>query len=350
MHVVATGTCSQGWNLVEFYGGDLPNQVDSGSNNILKLQINDGIPVDASRTRVVRDLKIGQGIFNYDIDMDAINVLVKSKANPQVTVKGRTLYIENGGQDDIVKVKVKWAKDTGDRAAKICGIFTDGGLKQVNIRGSLDRLEVTGMVKAVKLKLGSLGQRNRSLLDYIRFKTYFNKTMIKVKDGDVNANMAVNSMYDEDPAGSGGLKALMVVGGNFGMEGTGRWLRAASIAKVLVKDRKAKGGTFADYALFLNDECIPGSDLSIKQFRANMVVDSSLLERHTKVVCGYDRNEIPDPRDIISWRDQPVEHSVGKIIIKGLVFEGTYVLDKPPVKSRIPTIVRVIWIIKGKEQ
>jgi len=356
---LASGTCAENWNLVPFYGGDLPYQLGEGTN-VLYAQVDEKQPLLAGKIVVVEDLGIGKDNMTPDGDGDLIRVTYKSKTGGQIMAKGRTLYVTGGSPKDKIIVKVKKTVKGTDRACRISGIISDSGFRNVKIQGTLDKLLADGFVKKIMTKSGSLGHQCRTRLHNVRFDCDQGRSLIKVKLGDLNANI-LSGTLNVDPGFNGvlstngtipmtiatrkGIKMINVKGGNVGIDSIPRWVDAESVRKIIAKPKKFQGGEVIDYSYFLTGEEKVGKGFSIKKMIANMIADSSGSNAYTRTICGYDTSI--DPLQVTTWTNVPVKYTLGKIKVKGGLVEGTFVLKKQPLKKKIVGNDDADWIIDG---
>ena len=358
--VLSSGTCAEDWNLVPFYSGDLPCQLDQGTN-VLLAQIGNKKPIPAGKVIVVPDLGIGKENMTPDGDGDLIMVIYKSKTGGQINAKGRTLFITGGAAADKLIVKVKKTVKGTDRACRIAGIITDGGFVNLKIQGTLDKLLADKPVRKIMTKFGSLGHKCRTRLHNVRFDSLLGNSIIKIKFGDLNANV-FSGQLDIDPEFNGvlstngslpmtidtrkGIKMINVKGGNVGFGKTKRWLDADYLRKIIVKPKRFDGGDIVDYAFLLTGEEKINKGFSIGKMMVAAIYDTSNSNKSTMSVCGYD-SEI-DPRTVDLWTNLPVKYTIGKIKVKGGPVEGMFILKKEPLKKKIIGVDDADWIIDGK--
>lgn len=341
---VASGVCAIGWNLVTFYAGDLPGTQINDANHLF-LELN-GQTIDAGTIYVVEDLSTDKKTPTEDMDNDKISVAYKNKGDGIISTKGRTIYIQNGSEADKIMVKVKAAKQ-GDGVCRICGIFSDNGFSKIKIAGSLTRMKMDGTGGTLMLKGGDLGKKCSTR----RFFTIFDgptdkakgKIIVKAsKDkntktfigGNVFANILCGTLATEPAqvATRGGVKMIAALGGDFGSDAAKRHLVASSAGKIMTKPKKENGGSIVDYAFYFTGEEKTGSGASVKTIMADNVIDAA--GPNTLVVCGH--QDAVDPLSVTNWVGQQVDYSFGKMVIKGMTLEGTYVIKE--------------WLKGGKEK
>ncbi|MCX7847705.1 MAG: hypothetical protein N2595_06735 [bacterium] len=343
---IATGTCSEDWNVVPFYGGALPAGIGQGTNT-LYLKVADEEPVYAASVLVVPDLQLGQGVTNYDLDGDLISISYKPAGGGQIRAQGRTLFISGGAPKDKLSVKVKAVQKGTDRSARICGVFTDGGFGSVQVAGSLDRFEADGAVKKLRLRNGSLGQPCLTRLNFVRFASAAGKSAVQIKGGGLRANVLIGT---QTPGGQvatrGALKTLAVSGGDIGSPLGRRWLQASSIGTLVAKGSKRRGGVLSDYSLYLTGETKQGSGVSIGKMMVFAMADTSGAGTNVTIVCGHDPalNPLQQP----TWPGVPVQHTLGALSVRGGLSEGTIVVDRLPEKLALPGMNKVKWIVNGE--
>ena len=375
---IATGTCTAGWNLVDFFSGNLPI-TDDDSSNILQLVIgkNDNtISLSADVVTVVDDLNT-QGGPSSDFDSDFIYVKYKSKVGGKCEAKGRTLFITDGSQFDKLIIKVKPAKGKGNGIATICGIISDSGMKSIKIMGNLDRLQLDGILGSLMLKGGSLGRPNATIRYNARFNalTIGSKTKIITKAGKnkTTKNILTANVYANILAGKlesepnnvkelAGLKMLKIIGGNLGVEydeiskTTYRhWLNAKYIDIIMVKPKsKIYGGKTFDYSFYFTGENKIGKGSFKKMYFYYGTEDSSDNKQdNISIVCGYDNNNL-NPVEITgtNWIGQNVSFGFDKIMTKAGELQGTVVL-KNWIKGKTRQVKGTDdarWIVNGKEE
>ncbi|MCP4607805.1 MAG: hypothetical protein GY845_03710, partial [Planctomycetes bacterium] len=354
---VANGTCAEDWNLVPFYSGDLPMQLDEGTNNLFA-QINDKI-LSAGHVIVVRDLGIGKYNMTVDDDGDLIKVIYKSETGGRIEAKGRTLYVTGGSPTDKIIVKVKKAV-LGDKSCRISGIITDGGFVNAKVQGTLDKFLADGPVRKLMTKFGSLGHKCKTKLHNVRFDSDAGKSFVKVICGDVNANV-FSGKLNVDPEFNGvlstngtipmsiearkGIRIMKVKGGYLGIDGTPRWVDADHVRNVIVKPKKLIGGNVIDYSFQLTGEEKLGKSVSIRKIISDLIVDTSGSNAFSKTICGYD--ESINPQYVTNWFELPVKYTIKKIKVIGGLTEGSFILKKEPLKKKITGDDKADWIING---
>jgi len=345
---VATGTCTVGWNLVEFFAGNLPVQ-DENSSNFLQLAVGGGLEFNAGCITVVKDnLKTNPDEFVKDLDDDLIYVKYIPKANGEIRAEGRTLFIEDGNAKDKLIIKVKPAKGTGDGVCRISGIICNGDLGKIKIPGTLDRLIVNGSLKKLILKGGTLGHNCKTKLHNVRFRSDAGKSLIKtvaVKNkldkkfipANVFANILCGELNDDGTIEPEILKTISIAGGNLGLENVRKKLDAKAVGNLIVKQKKDVNGDIIDYSFYLTGEEKQGSGMSFKKIMANNILDSN--SSNSYFVCGYDSdiktNSFPYDVSGNTWTNHIVKYNFGKIIVKGSELNGTFVIkDWAPKKGK----------------
>jgi hypothetical protein len=360
---VAKGECGEGWNLVPFYSGDLPLQLNQGSNKVFAAVGNEK-PLYAGEVMVVPDLA-ANNLWEEDLDGDLVRVTYKSKVGGQLTVKGRTLYISNGDAKDklIIKAKPQKNSSTANKSTDIAGIISDSGFTVVKVMGNVDRLQTDGITRKIILKNGSLGHACRTRLHNVRFNSTLGKTLVKVIVGNIHANI-LSGTVEYDPGFNGilstngtipvtiktreGVKVMMVKGGQLGVDGIRRWTDAAFVKKAMAKAKKKIGGGIIDYSFLMTGEYKPGKLSSMVAYIANDVFDSSGTNGNAFVVCGHDPSLAGNQK--VNWAEQPVQYNVKKVLSKGTTLEGTFVLKTQPKKVKAKGTNNATFIIDGVKQ
>jgi|GEM_PF-1679247 len=359
---LATGECIDGWNLISFFGGDLPDQTFNNPNHLF-LEIGTQI-FDGGLIYPVENLSTDKKNPTTDIDGDQISVSYKGSGN--ISSKGRTLFIENGSVKDKIMVKVKPAKGTGDGVCRVCGIITDNGFAGVKIAGDLDRLVAAGEGKTVMLKGGNLGQKCASkrffaILDgpqekakgKIIVKASKNKSTKAAIGGNIYANILCGTLQTEPDivATLGGLKMVAALGGDIGFQGANKHFIASSVGKLSTKAKKDNGGVINDYSAYFTGEEKAGKSMSAKSIFANNIIDST----GSNIFFVFGFNEATNPLNVTNWLVEPVTHSFGKLIVKGTTLDGTFVIkewlkgDKnKSVKSKATD--NATWIVNGVKE
>ena len=356
---LAVGVCNDGWNLLPFFGGDLPDQQFNIPNNLF-VEIGTQL-FNGGFVYLAEDLSTDKKNPTTDFDGDLISISYKGAGT--ISSKGRTLYIQNGSLKDKIMVKVKPAKGTGDGVCRICGIVTDSGFSSIKVAGDLDKLEAAGNGKTVMLKGGNLGQkcatkRFFAILDgpqekakgKIIVKASKNKSTKEAIGGNIYANILCGTLLSEpdNVASRGGLKMVAALGGDIGFQGAKKHLIASSVGKLSAKAKKDNGGMINDYSAYFSGEEKAGKGMSAKSIFANDIIDST--GSNIFFVFGY--NELTNPLIVTNWRTEPVTHSFGKLTVKGTTLDGTFVIkewlkgDKSKhVKSK--AVDNATWIVNG---
>ena len=335
---IASGICTAGWNLVEFFAGDLPIQ-DEESSNQLVLAIS-GLDFNAGAVIVIEDnLKTNPEEFVKDLDDDLIYVKYIPKAGGVLRTEGRTLFIEDGNAKDKLIIKVKPAIGKGDGVCRISGIICNGDLGMIKIPGDLDKLIVNGSLKKLMLKGGSLGHNCKTKLHNVRFRSAAGKSLIKTVAGknkldkkvipaNVFANILCGEINDDGTIEPEILKMLSIVGGNLGLENNRKKLDAKAVANVILKPKNNLNGDIIDYSFYLTGEEKVGGGMSVKKIMANNIIDSN--SSNSYFICGYDTdiktNSFPYDVSGTNWLNHEVEYNFGKIIVKGSDLNGTFVI------------------------
>jgi hypothetical protein len=144
------------------------------------------------------------------------------------------------------------------------------------------------------------------------------------------------------------LAGITVNGGNIGYESQPHWIRAESIGMCVVKNRNGQGGSISDYSFYLTGQTASGRSESIEKLIAEQIIDSSDDKPYTKIVCGCDTDIGTDiHQDTDTYTAQ---YTLGKLIIRDVLLEGTYVVGSAPRKADVPVINNAIWIINGHRQ
>ena len=355
---VANGICTAGWNLVHFYGGDLPI-VDDESSNLFKLVIGEELgdnvknELDAFSVTVVDDLEINPKVPTTDFDGDLIYIKYVSKTGGKLSSYGRTLVIEDGSPKDKLMIKVKPLKGKGDGVATICGVIVkDGALKMIKHSGDLDRLQVDGIFGKLMIKGGSLGTPSRTIRYNCRFNSQAikSKSMIMLKAGknkttklNIPANCYANILAGELASEPNtidklaGLKAIKITGGNFGVEYNKdtkttyrHWLTAKYIDMVMVKPKaKIVGGYTFDYSFYFTGEGKPTKGSFKKMYFYYGSEDSSEdNQNNANIICGYDEDINPVEITGTNWIGKEVEYGFGKLMTKSGELQGTVGLKR----------------------
>jgi hypothetical protein len=359
-NTVATGMCSAGWNLVTFYGGNLPDQRDD-SSNILHLVVGEEPPKKAGTVTVVDDLEVLPNVPNVDFDGDLL--YIKYKGSGRLSAQGRTVYISGGSSLDNLSIRVKAARGTGDGAFALCGVISDSGMKGIRHFGDIDKLQIDGPLNKLLLKGGNLGHACRTRLYNIRFDSAAGKSKVLVKagkhrttkqfiGGSLQGNILCGTLNEFGKVESRGvLKMLALRGGDAGIEEVPRWLNAEGVGKIFVKPIKFIGGGIIDYSFYLSGQALPG--VSVGKLIAYEIVDTSETNANLHLVCGYDGDT--DPLTVTNWLAQPVDAAFGKMIIKGPSLQGTIVIKKWPKGFKTKHVKffgtdDASWILDGEEQ
>ena len=374
---IASGTCTAGWNLVDFYGGNLPIDSDN-SSNILKFVVgtdgnSDSIVADA--VTVVDDLALN-GLPTIDFDGDLIYIKYVTKAGGKIVSKGRSLYIEGGSPKDRIIIKVKAAKGYGDGVAALCGIISDNSLNAITVMGDLDRLQIDGTLNKLMLKGGSLGRPNAT----VRYNARFNalqvkskaKIMLKAGKNKTTKTVLLANCYANILAGElksepnnvekyAGLKMLKINGGNLGVKYDDinkltfrHWLSAIYADIIMVKPKASSyGGDTFDYSFYFTGESKYGKGSFKTLYLYKGVDDSSANNNNSHFVCGYDEKISPLQIIGMQWTNYPVAFSFNKIMTKAGVFSGTVVIKNwmpnGGLQKQFKGIQEARWIIDGKE-
>ncbi len=363
---VVSGICTTGWNILEFFAGNLPFK-EQTETNMLELVIEPNLKLNAGNVTVVEtDLKINPKTFVEDLDGDLIYVKYISKADGKLRTEGRTLFIENGNANDKLIIKVKPAKGKGDGVCRISGIFCNGDLGMIKIPGSLDRLIVNGSLKKLMLKGGSLGHNCKTKLHNVKFRSNAGKSLIKtvarknkldkkVIPANVFANILCGEINDEGTIELEVLKMISIVGGNLGIENNRKTLDAKAVANVIVKPKNNIDGNIIDYSFYLTGEEKQGGGMSFKKIMANNIIDSN--SSNSYFICGYDTdiktNSFPHDVSGDNWTNYVVKYNFGKIIVKDSVLNGTFVIKDwiinkgkiKQVKAKIAGTDDAFWIV-----
>jgi len=345
--LIASGNCTQGWNLVEFYGGNLPS-ADSDVENQLQLVVgkdsNHEI-LSAFSVTVVDDLnKFG----NASLDFDGDQIYVQYKGTGNIDIKGRTINIENGTDKDKLTIKIKAAKGTGDGVAAICGIFSNGDIKMIKHAGDLDRLQIDGVMSKLMISGGNLGRSNGTVRYNVKFNSLAtkSKSSITLKAGknkydkttimaNCFANILVGELKSEPNTveSLAGLKTLKISGGNLGVDNIAagntyrHWISAKYAGIIMAKPvKKTSGGNLFDYSFYFTGEDMPTKG-SFNKFFFNGVIDSSDNNNNVAIVCGFDDKINPIEITGTNWIGQNVNYGFGKIITKNGL-QGTGVIKK----------------------
>ena len=360
---VASGTCTAGWNVVNFWSENLPDQ-DEDSSNQLVLSVGD-LSFDAGAVTVVEDDLEAENPKDFvkDFDDDLIYVKYISKTGGEIRAEGRTLIIDDGSAKDKLMVTVKAAKGEGDGVCRISGIICNGDLGMVKVMGTVDKLIVNGSLSKLMLKGGSLGHNCKTKLHNVRFESAAgkskitlvagkNKTNKKIIPANVFANILCGELKDDNSIDPQILKMIAIKGGNLGIENVKRRIDAEAVSTILVK-AKGDGGDILDYSFYLTGEEKPGKKMSFKKLLANNIIDSSTSNSY--FICGYDINANYNPYDVsgTNWLSHQVESGFGKIIIKGGDINGTYVIDDwapnkglaKQVKTKMADTDDATWIV-----
>ncbi|RLD12061.1 MAG: hypothetical protein DRI44_01935, partial [Chlamydiae bacterium] len=359
---LAVGVCNDGWNLIHFFGRDLPDQTFNNPNHLF-VEVGTQL-FDGGFVYVVEDLSTDKKDPTIDIDGDEISVSYKGSGS--VSSKGRTLFIKNGSPKDKIMVKVKAAKGVGDGVCRICGIITDSGFSSIKITGDLDKLEAGGEGKTVILKGGNLGQKCATERFFVIFdgpkekakgkiivKASKNKSTKSFIGGNIYANILCGTLQNEPNtvASLGSLKIIADIGGDIGFPDGNKRLLAYSLGKLSTKAAKNVGGGIIDYSAYFTGEEKSGKGMSAKSILANDIIDST--GSNVFFVFGY--NELTNPLNVTNWLIEPVIHSFGKITVKGTALDGTFVIkewlkgDKSKhVKSK--AIDNAVWIVNGVKE
>ena len=372
---IESGVCSSGWNLIDFYGGNLPI-TDDDYSNILKLVIGSGEntdSLDASAVTVVKDLNV-TGAPTGDFDDDLIYVKFNTKSIGKISAKGRTLFIEDASPKDKLIVKVKPAKGRGDGVAAICGVISKSSISSIKIRGDLDRININGSLNKLILIGGSLGRPNESMrynaifnteLTTVKTKILIKTTKNKTNSSFIPANCYANILSGElikEPyysANLTGIKLLKIIGGNIGVpyneiskKTCRHWLNAKYTDFILVKPKaKTFGGKVFDYSFYFTGENIPGKGSFKKMFLYNGCEDSSENNKNNiNIICGY--SSITNVVFITgtNWIGADVKYTFGKIISKAGELQGTVVISKwlREKNKQVKGLNDVYWIVNGK--
>lgn len=374
---IATGTCTTGWNLIEFYGGNLPI-TDDDYSNILQLVIGNGASadtLDADSVSVVKDLNV-TGSPTGDFDDDLIYVKFKTKTIGKISAKGRTIFIKDASPADKLIVKVKPAKGRGDGVAAICGIFSDNSINGIKIMGDLDKLNINGSLNKLILIGGSLGRPNQTLRYNASFSSLptMAKTKILLKAGknktngafipaNCYANILSGTLINEPDTVKNltGIKMLKIVGGNLGVpynENSNttfrHWLNAKYADIILVKPKAHRiGGKTFDYSFYFTGENIPNKGSFKKIFLYNGCEDSSENNKdNINIICGYDSNTNAILITGTNWIGANVQFGFGKIITKAGELQGTIAIKKW-IKGKIKQVKGLNdarWIVDGNEE
>ncbi len=375
IQMVANGFCTTGWNLIQFYGSDLPitGNVENFSN-LFELVIGElgddkKDVLQAYSSSIIDDLKT-DGTPSTDFDNDSIYVKYITKYAGKCEAKGRTLFVTDGSHDDKLIVKIKSTLGS-DGVADICGVFSDSGLKKVRIKGGLDKLQLDGILGSLILEGGSLGRPNDSLRYNVRFNalTTKSKSKIMVKAGknksfkivipaNVNANILVGELEAEPNIvkALAGLKLLKIIGGNLGVEfdviskvTSRHWLNAKYADNIMVKPKfDIFGGKTFDYSFYFTGEIFPTKNSFKKMYLYHGVNDSSDNNQdNTTIVCGYDALINPVQITGSSWTNEVVKFGFGKIMTKNKI-QGTVVIKSKAKQVKGQDDAR--WIIDGKEE
>ncbi len=359
---LATGECIDGWNLISFFGGDLPDQTFNNPNHLF-LEIGTQI-FDGGLVYPVENLSTDKK--NPTTDLDGDQVYVSYKGGGTLDVLGRTLFVQNGSEKDKIMVKVKAAKGGGDGVCRICGIISDNGFSSIKLAGDLDKLEAAGKVKTLMLKGGNLGQKcatkrffvildgeNEKAKGKIIVKAAKNKSTKQNIGGNIFANILCGTLKNEpdSPNSYGGLKMISALGGDIGYDENNKHLLAYSVGKLSAKAKKDAGGSIINFSAFLSGEEKAGKGMSAKSIFANNIIDDS----GTNVVFVFGFDESVNPLNVTNWLAQPVTHSFEKLTVKGATLQGTFVIKewlkgdkKKHVKSKATD--NATWIVNGVKE
>ena len=359
---IAAGTCKIGWNLVPFFGGNLPVQTFNNPNHIF-VEIGTRL-FDGGLVYLTENLSTVKKNPTTDLDGDFISVSYKGSGT--ISSKGRTLFIENGSVNDKIMVKVKPAKGTGDGVCRVCGIITDSGFSSVKIAGDLDRLEAVGEGKTVMLKGGNLGQKSATkrffaILDgpqekpkgKIIVKASKNKSTKEAIGGNIYASILCGTLQTEPDtfATLGGLKMVAALGGDIGFQNANKHIIASSVGKLSTKAKKDNGGVINDYSAYFTGEEKAGKGMSAKSIFANNIIDST----GSNIFFVFGFNNVTNPINVTNWLAEPVTHSFGKLTVKGTTLDGTFVINEwlkgdksKSVKSKATD--NATWIVNGVKE
>jgi len=279
---VASGTCTAGWNVIDFRSENLPVQ-NVDSFNQLVLTVGDLSFGAGTVTVVDDDLEVENPTdFVRDFDGDLIYVKYISKTGGEIRAEGRTIFIDDGSADDKLMVTVKAAKGEGDGVCRISGIICNGDIGMVKVMGTVDKLIVNGSLSKLMLRGGSLGHNCKTKLHNVRFESAAgkskitlvagkNKTNKKIILANVFANILCGKLNDDNSIEPQILKMLAIKGGNLGIENVKRRIDAEAVSIIMVKP-KGKGGDILDYSFYLTDEEKPGRNMSFKKLIANNII------------------------------------------------------------------------------
>ncbi len=332
-NIIAEGTCLQGWNIIPFSAQNLPNKNEGDINNI-GIQVGSAPITDAGTAIVVNDLSTDKNVPARDLDSDLI--YVNYRGTGKLISQGRTLTILNGSPYDKLTVNVKsFAKDS-DGVCNISGIIADNGLASIKVKGNIDRVWSDSTIKSVVIKGGDLGYKCKSKLHNVRFKSDENNSKIIVRaikqnktktsvGGNIYANILCGSLNSNGSIDSlDHLKLLYVKGGDIGSDAVPRWLDARSIKKIIAKPKLNTGGQIIDYSFYLTDETKPDSNVSIEKIVGDSIIDTSDFNDSLFIICGYPENI--DPHTVSDWSAVNVGYSLGKLLVKSMPLEGTFVI------------------------
>jgi len=358
--LITSDSCAQGWNLIEFYAGDLPI-TDSDDSNIFQLVIGKGQDketIPAFSTKIVENLK--EGDIVDDFDGDEISVLYKGTGT--LDIKGRTITVNGGSAKDKLTVKVKAAKGSGDGVAAICGVISENDIKMIKHSGDLDRLQIDGVMGKLMLTGGSLGRPNDTMRYNARFnaattkskssitlKAGKNKMMKTVIPANCFANILVGQLEFEPNTVNevAGLKALKITGGDLGVESCRKWLNAKYADVIMVKPKKDDGGKIFDYSFYFTGEGKPEKGSFKKLFFQKDYLDSSDSGfDNSTIVCGYDDVLNPITLTSTNWVSKTVNYSFGAIMSKGEL-QGTIAVKSKKGKVKVGSD-KAAWIVNSE--
>jgi hypothetical protein len=331
---------------------------------------------------MVPDLKINGLTPDLDGELIKVKFSARNKKTVQVVARGRTLYITGGAPQDRVIITTKRAKKQkwGDRCARVCGLFTDGGFMTVKIEGTLDKLQTTGLVRQVVVKRGNLGQDSRSRLFDLRFSsnnraviktfgvplpspyTLFSKladgatraarkppTNSTLRGGIVCGNILVGQAYYTNdfngilstngaipeyvvPGSQRGMNVLVAKQGRIGTQQVPHWIAAQYVRRTIcTKNAKVNdGGDIVNFSYYLTGTAPNTKQYSVLAMAARRIADSSTNNVNTQVICGHEPT-LQRPWLVTNWVSETVIGTI-RNIKGGELLQGTFRMARPPKK------------------